>query len=186
MDDRKILNALWNRTESAIDMLSAKFGRRLYLTALNILGDRRDAEEAVSDTYLALWDSIPPARPDPLSAFIYKVGRNTALKHLRQRNAQKRDGRYDATLEELAGVLSAGTLEDQIDARELGRAIDRYLDTLDESSRCLFVRRYWFGDSVRELSRIEGITENTLSVRLHRIRNKLKEYLYREGFGDET
>jgi len=186
VEDRIILDALWNRAESAIGMLSVKFGRRLHLTALNILGDRRDAEEAVSDTYLALWDTIPPARPEPLSAYIYKVGRNTALKHLRQRSALKRDDRYDTTLEELSGVLSTGTLEEQIDSRELGRAIDRFLDTLDGTSRCLFVRRYWFGDSIRELCRVEGITENALSVRLHRIRNKLRDYLYKEGFGDET
>lgn len=186
MEDRQILELLWNRVESAIDALSAKFGRRLHMTALNILGDRRDAEEAVSDTYLALWDAIPPACPDPLSAYVYKVGRNTALKLLRRCTAEKRDNRYDLTLEELSGILSAGTLEDQLDARELGRAIDRFLDTLDDASRCLFVRRYWFGDSVRELSRIEGVAENALSVRLYRIRSKLKDYLYKEGFGDET
>ncbi len=186
MEDRQILEALWSRTESAIDALRAKFGRRLYLTALNILGDNRDAEEAVSDTYLALWDAIPPARPEPLSAFVYKVGRNTALKHLRRRSAEKRDNRYDTTLDELTEALSADAPEARIQARELGDAINRFLDTLDHSSRCLFVRRYWFGDSVRELSRVEGITENALSVRLHRIRGKLKDYLYKEGFWDEA
>lgn len=182
MEDRQIIDALWARAEAAIDALSRKYGRRLHSIAMNILGNRQDAEEAVSDTYLALWDAIPPARPDPLSAFIYKVGKNTALKHLRRRSAQMRNSSYDLALEELAGILPAGTAEDALDARELGQAINRFLDTLEPDSRDLFMRRYWFGDSIRELSRSTGIRENLLSVRLHRIRAKLKHYLYKEGF----
>ena len=181
MEDRHILELLWNRAESAIDALRTKFGRRLHMTAMNILGNAQDAEEAVNDTYLALWDAIPPARPDPLPAFVYKVGRNVALKFLRLRSAQKRNSGYDLSLEELAGVLPAGTLEEQLDARELGRAIDRFLDTLDDESRILFVRRYWFGDSVKALAASRGMTQSAVSVRLHRVRSELKDYLNKEG-----
>ena len=182
MDDRKILQLLWARAENAIDALQHKYGIRLLQTAANILEDPQDAEEAVNDTYLALWNAIPPAKPDPLCAFVYRVGRNTALNHLRRRDAQMRQSRYDASLDELADILPGGTLEDAIDARELGQAIDRFLGTLPKESRVLFLRRYWFGDDLCPLAKELQISTATLSVRLHRIRNKLKDYLIREGF----
>lgn len=182
MDDRRILQLLWARAESAIDALQRKYGRRLLQTAANILGCPQDAEEAVNDTYLALWNAIPPAKPDPLCAYVYRVGRNTALNHLRHRDAEKRHSRYDASLEELADILPGGTLEEAMDARELGLAIDRFLDTLPKESRTLFLHRYWFGDDLCQLAKEQQINPTTLSVRLHRIRRKLKDYLIREGF----
>ena len=181
MDDRRIITLLWDRAEGAIDALKQTFGRRLQAIAMNILGDPRDAEEAVSDTYLAIWNAIPPERPDPLSSYIYKVGKNIALKHLRSRTAQKRAGNYELSLEELSDVIPGGSLEDQLDAQALGHAISAFLDTLSKEDRVLFVRRYWFGDSVPELAAQRMATQNTIAVRLHRIRNKLKDYLYKEG-----
>ena len=182
MDDRKLLELLWSRAEGAIEALAAKFGRRLHTTAMNILNDPRDAEEAVNDTYLAVWDAIPPARPEPLCAYVYKVGRNTALKLLRSRTAQKRNSGYDLSLEELAQTLPAGTLEEQLDSQSLGQAIDRFLDTLPANDRVLFVRRYWFGDSVSALAAQRYTTPGAMSVHLHRIRQRLKDYLNKEGF----
>lgn len=182
MEDKQIIEALWSRTESAIDALADKFGKRLYGIAMNILGNRQDAEETINDVYIAIWNSIPPARPDPLGAYIYKVCKNTALKQLRQRTAQKRNSSYDLALDELAQILPAETMEDALDARALGDAINGFLSTLDPTGRMLFVRRYWFGDSIRQLSSSTGIRENVLSVRLHRIRTRLKDYLNKEGF----
>ena len=182
MDDRKILELLWNRVESAIDALGAKFGRRLHLMAMNILNDYHDAEESVNDTYLALWDSIPPASPDPLAPYVFKVGRNTALRLLRARTAQKRDNRYDVALDELSPFLPGGCLEDHWDARELGQAIDRFLSTADKENRILFIRRYWFGDDISQLAKDRIMSQGTVSVRLYRIRSKLKEFLQEEGF----
>ena len=181
MDDKQIIALLWDRAEGAIDALATKFGRRLQQTAVNILGDARDAEEAVSDTYLALWNAIPPERPDPLCAYIYKVGKSVALKHLRARNAQKRSGNYQLSLEELSDVIPGDTLEEQLDARALWRTIDAFLDALPKEDRVLFVRRYWFGDSVTDLAAGRMTTAGNISVRLHRIREKLKDYLYKEG-----
>lgn len=186
MEDKRIIQLLWDRTEQAVDALAAKFGKRLLQTALNILSHRQDAEEAVNDTYLALWNAIPPAKPEPLAPFVYRVGRNTALKHLRQRSAQKRDSSYDVCLDELAGILPGPSMEETLDARALGSSIDRFLETLDKDSRILFVRRYWFGDSVKDIGRAIGVSENVLSVRLHRLRGKLKDYLYKEGFWNEA
>lgn len=186
MEDKKILELLWNRVESAIDALAKKFGRRLLYTAMNILGNPQDAEEAVSDTYLALWNTIPPEKPDPLAGYVHRTGRNVALKKFRYLTAQKRNTQYEVSLEELAGILPAPSMEEMLDARELGQAIDRFLDTISKENRILFLRRYWFGDSVKTLAKAAALSENTVSVRLSRIRSQLKDYLYKEGFFHEA
>lgn len=182
MEDRKLIALFFERSEQAITALAQRFGNRLYATAYNILNSREDAEEAVSDTYLALWNAIPPEKPDPLEGYVYRTGRNVALKKLRFLRAQKRSSQYDISLDELSAVLSGGNLEEALDARELGLAIDRFLDTLPKQSRILFMRRYWFGDSVKDLSKAFSLSENTVSVRLSRIRTQLKTYLIKEGF----
>ena len=186
MEDKQILDLLWARSEQAIDALADKFGKLLQHLSMNILNDPRDAEESVSDTYLALWNTIPPARPNPLSAFVCRVGRNTALNHLRRRSAQKRFGGYELCLDELSQILPGSSLEELMDARALGEAINVFLSQLTPESRTLFLRRYWFGDSIRDISRLSGIPQNTATVRLHRIRSKLKDYLIKEGFWDEA
>lgn len=149
---------------------------------MNILGSRQDAEECVNDTYLAIWNVIPPQRPDPLPPYIYRTGRNIALKRLRDNSAQKRNSAYDASLDELAFCIPVGTLEETLDARALGQAIDRFLDTVSQESRVIFLRRYWFGDSIKEIAKGLGMQENTVSVHLSRTRSKLKDYLTEEGF----
>ena len=182
MEDKKIISLFWDRDEHAISALQAKHGHGIRRTARNILVDRRDTEEAESDTYLAVWKAIPPAMPDPLSTFVYRIARYCALGILRRRSAQKRDTGYEVCLDELADTLCGTTLEEEWDSRELGRAIDRFLDTLSKQNRVLFLRRYWFGDDLRTLALSQGMTPNTLSVRLHRVREQLREYLIKEGF----
>lgn len=181
MDDRKIVRMLWQRLESALEALAEKYGRRLRLTARNILGDDRDAEEAVSDTYLAIWNTIPPEEPDPLCAYVLRIGRNTALKLLRSRTAMKRDSRYDLSLDELAECVAPDSLEQTLDAKLLGQAIDRFLSGLSPDNRALFLRRYWFGDPVKEIARDLLLSQQAASVRLHRLRGQLKDYLNKEG-----
>lgn len=176
----KITKLLWERSVFALAELAKEFGRRLYLTAMNILGIREDAEESVNDTYLAVWNAIPPKCPDSLAAFVYKTGRNIALNHLRHNTAQKRSG-YDISLTELEGCIAGPDLWETLDARALGRAIDAFLDTLPRDSRVIFLRRYWFGDSVKDIANAMGIRENTVSVHLSRTRDKLKLYLTKEG-----
>ena len=186
MEETRILKLLWERSETAIDALAKTFGKRLYGTAMNILGIPEDAEETVNDTYLAVWDAIPPAEPDPLSAYVLRIGRNIALKRLRSQSAQKRSCPYPLCLEELAQILPDTAAESAIDARALGRAIDSFLQGLDKDSRVLFVRRYWYGDSLRLLARQAGVSENALTVRLHRLRKRLQLHLIKEGFWDEA
>ena len=182
MDDRHIIRLLFARAEGAIEALANRFGARLYAMARNILEDPRDAEESVSDTYLALWNAIPPQKPDPLSAYVYKVGHNTALKRLRANTALQRCSAYDLSLEELAGCIPDTALQDTLDARELGRAIDAFLDRQSQGNRVIFLRRYWFGDSVNDIARALGMKAGTVSVRLNRMRTALSDYLYKEGY----
>lgn len=185
MDNKSIICLLFDRSEQALTQLAQKFGPRLLLTARNILGNEQDAEECVSDTYLAIWNAIPPAEPDPLAGFVFKTGRNLALKRLRHNTAEKRNSHYDLSLDELSGCVSGGSLDDALSARELGQAIDRFLDTLPRDSRVMFLRRYWFGDSVNQIASAMGYTENAVSVRLNRCRNKLRTYLEQEGYCHE-
>lgn len=182
MDDSKIIGLLWQRAEAALDALAKKYGPRLLSTARNILGSRQDAEESVSDTYLAVWNSIPPKRPDPLAGFVFKIGRNLALKRLRDSTSQKRNSTYDLSLDELAECIPGPALEETVEARELGRVIDRFLDTVSRESRVLFLRRYWFGDSAKELALHFGMTVNAVNVRLSRTRSGLRDYLIKEGY----
>ncbi len=180
MEDKQIIALFLQRAETAIDALAAKYGTRLEHLAANILSDREDARECVNDTYLALWNAIPPNNPDPLSAYVLRIGRNTALKRLRSNMAQKRNTAYDLSLEELSGSLGTD-FQATLDARTLGRGIDAFLDTLPQENRVLCVRRYWFGDSVKDIARDRKLSENTVSVRLNRIRSRLKDYLTQEG-----
>lgn len=179
MEDQIIIDLLFARDEQALTELKNRFGTRLYRTAYNVLGSREDAEEAVNDTYLALWNAIPPARPEPLEGYVHRTGRNIALKMLRFQSAQKRNSQWVLSLDELSGAIPG---ENTSDVRALGQAIDRFLDTLPRTSRILFVRRYWFGDSVTQLAKELTMSENSISVRLNRIRNRLKTYLIKEGF----
>jgi len=181
MDDKNIIRLLWERAEAALRALADKFGKGLHRLAMNILGVPQDAEEAVNDTYLALWNTIPPQNPDPLSAYVYRVGKNTALKKLRDNTVQKRSA-YTLSLEELSGCLSAGTLEDEIDARLLGHAIDSYLESTGKENRVMFLRRYWFGDSIADIAQTFRLSQNATTVRLHRIRSQLRAYLVKEGY----
>ncbi len=180
MEDRQILDMLWNKNEDALSVLAETFGRRLQRLARNMLPTEADAQECVNDTYLAVWNSIPPNRPVSLFLYIFRLCKNISVSRLRSITAQKRSG-YEIALDELSEVIGENSLEQEMEARELGRAIDRFLDTLSKENRVIFLRRYWHGDSVRDLAKSFSMTEGALSARLSRIRQKLKEYLTEEG-----
>lgn len=181
MEDRQIIALLWQRSEAAIQALTEKFGHRLQRLARNILPNPWDAEECVSDTYLALWNTIPPQQPDPLAPYALRVCKNIAVSRLRTQTTQKRSG-YEIALDELSEAIGAQTLEEMVSARELGRAIDRFLDTLSTENRVIFLRRYWYGDSIADIARRVSLSENTVYVRLSRSRTKLRQYLKKEGY----
>ena len=184
MEDQKIVTMLFRRVESVLDALARKYGPRLYRIAMNILGQPQDAEEAVNDTYLAVWNTVPPNKPDPLSGYIYKTGRNISLDKMKYNHAQQRDNRYTLSIDELENFLPGTCLEEQVQAKELGRAINRFLGKISPDNRALFLRRYWFGDEVRDIARDLGLSANAASVRLNRIRKQLREHLIKEGYTD--
>ena len=176
-----ILELLWQRSEQAISALARQFGSRLYGMAKNILSSHQDAEECVNDTYWAIWNVIPPKRPEPLAPFVYRTGRNIALNRLRANTALKRSA-YEMSLDELSGCIAGPDLWETVDARELGRQINAFLSTVSRENRVIFLRRYWFGDSVKDIAADLQLTENTVSVRLNRLRDKLRSHLSQEGF----
>lgn len=182
MDDKAIITQLWERAEGAIESLAKKFGRRLHATAMNILNSRQDAEESVNDTYLAVWNAIPPKKPDPLAGFVYKTGRNQALKRLRYDTAMKRQPEFEVSMDELEGCIPSRALDEEVEARELGEAIDRFLDTVPKRNRDIFLRRYWFGDPVKAIGKAFAMNPNTVSVMLGRTREQLREFLRKEGY----
>lgn len=182
MADKQILSLLLDRAESALEAMAAAYGARLHTIAMNILNSPQDAEECVNDTYLALWNSIPPKEPDPLCAYAWRVGRNIALKRLRSNKALSRKGDYALSLDELEECIPAGDLWEQMEARELGRLLNRFLKAQTLENRRIFLLRYWFGDSVQTIAQSLGMKPGTVSVRLNRTRSALKDYLNKEGF----
>ena len=150
--------------------------------AWNILGDPRDVEECANDSYLQVWNSIPPQRPRHLGAFVCRIARNMSLNRYHANTARKRNSFYDVALDELEETVPAlSTVETEYDARELAAYLDRFLRDLSYDDRYLFLRRYWYGDPASEIAAQMGLRPHTVSVRLFRIREKLQDYLQKEG-----
>lgn len=182
MTDEKIIELFFRRSEEAIRELDTKYGKICRALSYHITNNKQDAEECVNDAYLGVWNTIPPAKPDPLAAYLCKIVRNLSLKAYDRKNAAKRNSNYDVALGELEPYLSAGnTVESEWEARELARMIESFLDTLTVENRVIFLRRYWFADPYQEIAGRLGISEKTVSVRLTRIRRKMKEYLTERG-----
>lgn len=182
MEDKEILDLFFERSEQAFAVLSSKYGRLCRQIAENVLGSAQDAEECVNDAYLALWNSIPPSRPDPLPAYLCRVVRNHSIKKHRSNTAAKRNSYYDLALDELSDCIpAADTVENQLALSELSQAIDSFLEGLDKESRVMFVRRYWFSDSIADIAALFACSPNKVAVRLHRLREKLRKKLIKEG-----
>ena len=178
IDDEKIIEMLFERSEQAIRELDIKYGKICHNLSYNIVNNRQDAEECVNDAYLGAWNAIPPVRPNPLLSYIVKIVRNISLKIYWRKEAAKRSGHYTVALEEIEGYIAdQKTVEDEIEARELARIIGEFLDTLTLENRVIFMRRYWFADSYKDIAEFMGLSEKNISVRLTRIREKMKQYL---------
>lgn len=182
MEDRAIIQLFLERSEEAIRAVEAKYGRLCRSVARNILGSRDDAEECVNDAYLGAWNAIPPARPDPLPAYLCKIVRNLALMRYHADHALKRGGHYAVALEELEECLASdGTAESGMEERELTRCVEGFLDTLSPENRTVFLGRYWFAESYSAVAARTGLTEKNVSVRLVRLRKQLRRYLEERG-----
>ena len=182
MTDEEIINLFFERSEQAISELAKKHGPAVSRVALNILKDEEDAKECINDTWLGAWNSIPPNRPDPLRTYVCRIARNLATKRYHANSAKKRDSQYDLALDELAEcVPDCSTVESALAAKELAEIINRFLDTLSYEDKFVFMRRYWYADSLADIAKMAGMSYNSAAVRLHRVRGKLKKLLLKEG-----
>ena len=182
MEDDRIIELFFERSEQAIIELSAKYEKLLFSVSNNILINKEDAMECVNDTYLGAWKAIPPQKPNPLTAFLCKIVRNLSLNKYRDKKAGKRNSAFDVSMEELEYCIPSASVEEIWSAKELGIAINRFLATLDKDSRIMFLRRYWFLDSASDIADLFDLNENNVYVKLFRIRKGLKSFLEKEGF----
>ena len=177
MEDHQIIELYFARDELAIEETAKRYGGVCMQVSMDILRDRMDAEECVSDTWLQTWRTIPPQRPTILKAFLCRITRNLSINRLRERKAKRRDRDMTLSLEELEGVLSIP--EDKSEG--LSELISEFLRSLDREDRLLFMGRYWHGQSVKELADRMGLSANAATVRLHRIREELRDFLTERG-----
>lgn len=187
MKDSQIIELFWQRSEKALNELAAKYGRLLAYVARTVLRNEADIAECLNDTYMAVWQMIPPERPKSLKAYICKIARNTALNKVRYNTAAKRDDSLDTALEELENILpdNSSRPDLNVQANELSAAINKFLASINKKDRLLFVKRHYFGMSIGQIAAEAGMTENNTSVRLSRIRSALAEFLREEGLYNE-
>lgn len=183
MKDNEIINLYWERNESAISATSDKYGSYCHSISYNILHNHSDAEECVSDTWLKAWNSMPPKRPGYLSGYLGKITRNLSINRFKQYTAQKRGlGQYMLVLSELEECIPSETgVEKVIEEMVLVKAINSFLYEQPEQNRNIFIRRYWYIYSIRDIAEAYGISESKTASVLFRMRNKLKIYLEKEG-----
>ena len=184
MEDCAIIDLYWARNPEAISRTSEKYGNYCRAVARNILPDRRDADECVNDTWLKCWQSIPPQHPRSLKGFAGRIVRNLALSVRRADAAQKRGGgQVQLALDELSEVVSGGeTPEGALDRQAFRAALDSFLAGLPKDRRDLFLRRYWYLDSVEQLAKRFHMSKTQVTTTLHRLRGKLRAHLEQEGF----
>ena len=182
MEDREIIRLFFVRSEQAIEELDRKYGTAVKKTAANILGDRLDVEECVNDTYLGVWNSIPPNDPQDLKTYLCRIVRNIAIKRYQYNSAEKRNPQFTVSIEEISECTPAA---DHVSDDDLADAFSRFLRTQDEKHRKVFIRRYWYGDSIADIASYYGMKEKTVATYLFRTRNKLKAFLKKEGYDYE-
>lgn len=187
MDDFRIIELFFARNERAIEETDKKYGRMLTGISFNIVGDRLDAEECVNDTYLAAWNNIPPTRPSDYSAYLCRILRNISYDMYDRKNAIKRKAVMVELSDEIGELVSfrnpdAPAIEDQAAAAEIGKIINLFLKSLKPETAKIFVRRYFYADTIQAISEITGMSTGKIESALFRARKKLKSLLEKEGF----
>ena len=181
MEDSKIIELLFARNEDGIKHMDDTYGRRLFVLADNIVKNDQDAEESVSDTYMKAWDTIPPKKPMHLFAYLAKICRNFALKKLDWKAAAKRNAEVVSLTNEMETCIPDESRDREVEAKELGRILDTFLRTLSDENQMVFLRRYWYLDTVAEIAHRYGMSESKVKTQLHRTRAKLHAFLEKEG-----
>ena len=182
MEDREILDLYFRRDEEAIRQTEDAHGHKLYALSYRILLNREDAEESVSDTYLKAWETIPPARPTFFYAYLAKICRYICFGKLDWKNAAKRKAEIVELTAEMELCIPDLSREMQLESQELGALLNEFLGTLNEESRKIFMRRYWYADSIEEIAQRYHLGESKVKTRLFRARNELRSFREKEGY----
>ena len=180
MDDRQIIDLYYAREETAISETADKYGKYCYSIAYNILHSHEDSAECVNDTLNGAWNAIPPERPTRLQSFLARITRNIAIDRFRYNTAQKRSAEVENVIDEYWQCIpnQEASIEDELVLKD---AINGFLESLDKRTRIIFMRRYWYAMSVKDIARNMKLAESHVSAILHRTRKKFKEYLTEEG-----
>lgn len=182
LDDNRIIELFFQRSETAISSLAEKYGGTMYSISYNILKSSEDAEECVNDAYLGAWNAIPPARPSPLLAFVCRIVRNISLTRYKFKKASKRDNSGDVSFEQIADCIPAdSSVDGAIETAELTRILDSWLSTLKPENRYIFMRRFWYMDTVFDIAKSMNISEASVYQRIDRMKKKLYIYLKERG-----
>ncbi|MDF2654760.1 MAG: hypothetical protein K0R19_1234 [Bacillota bacterium] len=183
MDDHAIIELFYSRSETAIHETSQKYGNYCSRIAMNILANKEDSEECVSDTYFKTWNAIPPQRPEVLRSFLGRITRNLSLNRYKEKRRQKRGGdEVDLLLSELEGCVSSDhTVETELERGRIAGTINKFLYSIEIEHRVIFIRRYWYVDSISSIAKRLGVSESKVKSVLFRTRNRLRAYLEKEG-----
>ena len=183
MEDTQIVELFLSRSEEAIGETSRKYGSYLKAIARNVLPDSQDVEEVLNDVYLAVWNSIPPKRPPILKYYLSRVVRNLSFKRIEYQTAEKRCGNADVLLSELEECIpdTGRNMDEKLEAKELGRQLNRFLGTLDPDDRKLFLSRYYYAMTAPQLAEKYGCSARQVKYRLEKMRRQLKHSLEKEG-----
>jgi len=184
MEDFEIVEMYWDRDENAITETDRKYGKYCRKIAFSIVNDREDTEECVNDTYLQTWNSLPPQRPEKLSTYLGKICRNISINLYEKLTAEKRGGNEtDACLDELSELIGGSSeVEEQLDLTVLTDLINKFLKKCEKQARTVFVQRYWYMMSVKEIAKENRMSDSNVKMTLSRTRDKLKVYLEEEGY----
>ena len=181
MNDRDIIELYFLRDERAIQETVAKYGKLCHRIAYNILNNHEDAEECVNDTYIGIWNAIPPTKPNNFMAFVCKIARNLSLSRLETMTRQKRSQAILISFEELAEVLSDEAIATDVNDEDIGKLISDFLKNEKEDIRNVFIRKYYFFDSITDIASRYSFTESKVKNMLYHTRTKLKDFLIKEG-----
>lgn len=182
MEDNAIIELYWQRSQNAISETAAKYGGRLNSLSMNILHSKEDAEECVNDTYHAAWNTLPPQRPNFFFAYLAKLTRNFSFSRYDYYHAQKRGATVVELSDELENCIpTPNDLEQKMESKEIGRIVSEFLHSQSPEMRRVFVRRYWYLDSIQTISEAYGISESKVKSMLFRMRGKLREHFEKEG-----
>lgn len=181
MEDLAIIQLYWDRDERAVAETDLKYHPYCYTIAHNILTDHEDSEECINDTWFRAWTAMPPTRPRILSTFLGKITRNLSLDRYRRKTAEKRGGELNLIDLELDDCAAGGEIDENLNVEETARSISQFLKGCDLTSRVLFLRRYWYADSIGDIAARYSMSESAVKSNLHRTRLKLKDHLEKEG-----